>query len=37
MVIAVDGKTVRGAKDRAGKAPHLGRVLEVVLGAAMLG
>jgi hypothetical protein len=23
LVIAVDGKTVRGAKDRAGKSPHL--------------
>jgi predicted transposase YbfD/YdcC len=35
MVIAVDGKTVRGAKDRAGKAPHLVAALAHGIGAVL--
>jgi predicted transposase YbfD/YdcC len=35
MVIAVDGKTVRGAKDKAGKAPHLVAALAHGIGAVL--
>ena len=33
LVIAIDGKTVRGAKDEGGKAPHLVTVLAHGIGA----
>jgi hypothetical protein len=36
MVIAIDGKAVRGARDKAGKAPHLAAALAHGIGA-MLG
>ena len=32
LVIAIDGKTVRGARSKAGKAPHLVAALAAVLG-----
>jgi predicted transposase YbfD/YdcC len=35
MVIAVDGKAVRGAKDKAGKAPHLVAALAHGIGAVL--
>jgi hypothetical protein len=35
MVIAIDGKTVRGAKDKAGKAPHLVAALAHGIGAVL--
>src|SRR6185437_3611267 len=35
LVIAVDGKTVRGAKDKAGKAPHLVAALAHGIGAVL--
>ncbi len=35
LVIAVDGKTVRGAKDRDGKAPHLVAALAHGIGAVL--
>jgi predicted transposase YbfD/YdcC len=35
MVIAIDGKTVRGARDKAGKAPHLVAALAHGIGAVL--
>ena len=35
MVIAVGGKTVRGAKDKEGKAPHLVAALAHGIGAVL--
>jgi predicted transposase YbfD/YdcC len=35
LVIAIDGKTVRGAKDKAGKAPHLVAALAHGIGAVL--
>src|SRR6201981_1823109 len=35
LVIAIDGKTVRGAKDKEGKAPHLVAALEHGIGAVL--
>jgi DDE_Tnp_1-associated len=35
MVIAIDGKTVRGARERAGKAPHLVAALAHGIGAVL--
>jgi hypothetical protein len=35
LVIAIDGKTVRGAKTRAGKAPHLSAALAHGIGAVL--
>ena len=35
LVIAIDGKTVRGAKDKGGKAPHLVAALAHGIGAVL--
>src|SRR5579875_2845296 len=35
LVIAIDGKTVRGAKNKAGKAPHLVAALAHGIGAVL--
>jgi hypothetical protein len=35
LLIAIDGKTVRGAKDRTGKAPHLAAALAHGIGAVL--
>jgi predicted transposase YbfD/YdcC len=35
LVIAIDGKTIRGAKDKAGKAPHLVAALAHGIGAVL--
>ena len=35
LVIAIDGKTVRGAKDKTGKAPHLVAALAHGIGAVL--
>ena len=35
LVIAIDGKAVRGAKDKTGKAPHLVAALAHGIGAAL--
>jgi hypothetical protein len=35
LVIAIDGKTVRGAKDKTGKAPPPGRALAHGIGAVL--
>lgn len=35
LVIAIDGKTIRGAKSKAGKAPHLVAALAHEIGAVL--